>query len=229
MARVVKGAEARRAEILQVAQGLFMERGYAGTSIQEIIEAVGIAKGTFYHHFRSKSELLDALSKELTAHGMLLALPIVEDPSLPAVEKLNQLFFQIGAWKTTQRELLVQMLTAIRQPENVLLRQRMESESVSLFVPLVAQIIEQGVKEGVFSVFSVEQAAHILFAISLATSNALGDLVLAEEQGGALERAECMVRANHQAVARILGAEEGTVRLMDEAVVRPWFSSEPCG
>ena len=61
MARGVKEAERRRNEILDAAQHLFYSKGYDEPSIQEIIDAVGIAKGTFYHHFESKQELLDHL------------------------------------------------------------------------------------------------------------------------------------------------------------------------
>jgi AcrR family transcriptional regulator len=40
---------------------LFGERGYAGTTVDEIVERAGVAKGTVYYHFRSKSELVSAL------------------------------------------------------------------------------------------------------------------------------------------------------------------------
>lgn len=51
----------RRSEILDVAQRLFYLKGYDQTSVQDIITEIGIAKGTFYHYFNSKLELLDAI------------------------------------------------------------------------------------------------------------------------------------------------------------------------
>lgn len=59
--RVVKEAEARRNEILDAAEILFTGKGYAKTTIIDILEAVGIAKGTFYYHFKSKEEVMDAI------------------------------------------------------------------------------------------------------------------------------------------------------------------------
>ena len=62
MARTVKPPDVRRNEILDVAQRLFYTKGYRKTSVNDIIDEIDIAKGTFYHHFPSKQALLDALT-----------------------------------------------------------------------------------------------------------------------------------------------------------------------
>lgn len=49
---------ARRAEMVQVAARLFSERGYHGTSIQHLADALGLQKGSLYSHIGSKEELL---------------------------------------------------------------------------------------------------------------------------------------------------------------------------
>ena len=43
--------------ILDTAQGLVLDRGFAATSLDDIIRATGLTKGAFFHHFRSKSDL----------------------------------------------------------------------------------------------------------------------------------------------------------------------------
>jgi AcrR family transcriptional regulator len=61
--------EERRAQILTAARRVFAEKGYLGASIADIIDAAGIARGTFYLHFESKraifGEILDALLLQL--------------------------------------------------------------------------------------------------------------------------------------------------------------------
>ena len=52
-------------QILEVAYKLFLTKGYNQTSVQNIIDDVQIAKGTFYHYFNSKTELLDELTNNL--------------------------------------------------------------------------------------------------------------------------------------------------------------------
>ena len=52
--RVVKEAEERRNEILDAADMLFADKGFDNTSTNDILEKVGIARGTLYYHFKSK-------------------------------------------------------------------------------------------------------------------------------------------------------------------------------
>lgn len=56
-----KEAEERKKEILDVAEELFTAKGYDNTSTTDILDRVGIARGTLYYHFKSKEEILDVL------------------------------------------------------------------------------------------------------------------------------------------------------------------------
>lgn len=55
--------EARRQHVMQVAQRLFLKKGFVQTSIQDIITTANISKGTFYNYFTSKNECLIAILK----------------------------------------------------------------------------------------------------------------------------------------------------------------------
>jgi AcrR family transcriptional regulator len=62
VARTVgSAADQTRLRILQTASDLFVEHGYAGTSIRDISERLGMTKGSLYYHFSSKEDLLQAL------------------------------------------------------------------------------------------------------------------------------------------------------------------------
>jgi TetR/AcrR family transcriptional repressor of nem operon len=62
-----------RDHIVEAADRLFYERGYEHTSFADIANAVGISRGNFYYHFRSKDEILDAvIALRLTSTGALL-------------------------------------------------------------------------------------------------------------------------------------------------------------
>lgn len=53
-------------KILEVSQRLFVEKGYDNTTIQDIVnELGGLTKGAIYHHFKSKEEIMDALSEKM--------------------------------------------------------------------------------------------------------------------------------------------------------------------
>ena len=56
--------------ILDVASRLFLEKGYEHTSIQDIINNLGgLSKGAIYHHFKSKEEILIAVTDRMTAES----------------------------------------------------------------------------------------------------------------------------------------------------------------
>jgi AcrR family transcriptional regulator len=60
-------AEATRQLLVAVARDLFTERGYAGTSIEEIIRRAGVARGALYHHFPGKDALFRAVFEAVQA------------------------------------------------------------------------------------------------------------------------------------------------------------------
>ncbi len=59
-----------RGVLLDSALSLFSAKGYAQTSIQDIVEAVGLTKGAMYHHFRTKEEILRRLHDDMIDHGI---------------------------------------------------------------------------------------------------------------------------------------------------------------
>lgn len=66
-ARCVKPAEVRLNELMSAAEQLFLAKGVDSTTINEIVELAQVAKGTFYHYFASKNELLAAMGERYTA------------------------------------------------------------------------------------------------------------------------------------------------------------------
>ncbi|MBJ7311180.1 TetR/AcrR family transcriptional regulator [Rugamonas sp. CCM 8940] len=64
----------RRADLLRVAARLFRERGFDGTTIRDIADAVGMRSGSPFYHFKSKQEILAAVMEE----GLVAGLPTAE-------------------------------------------------------------------------------------------------------------------------------------------------------
>ncbi len=60
----------RRAELVRVAARLFREKGFDGTTVRDIADAVGMRSGSPFYHFRSKQEILLAVMEEGLAAGL---------------------------------------------------------------------------------------------------------------------------------------------------------------
>jgi len=77
----------RRSELTREAARLFAEKGYHGTSIGDLAEAMGVQKASLYHHIESKADLLWEVARD-GADAFHAALDEIDD-RLPAVEKLR--------------------------------------------------------------------------------------------------------------------------------------------
>ena len=85
---------AKRLRLIQVATQLFSERGYRKTSIDDIAERAGIAKGTVYLHFKTKLDILMS-AVALEKKKYLYRLEPIFDESLPARERLHHWLYSI--------------------------------------------------------------------------------------------------------------------------------------
>ena len=63
--RKAEQSEATRNALIEAARGLFSERGYAGVSTEEIVQAAGVTRGALYHHFRDKQDLFAEVVERL--------------------------------------------------------------------------------------------------------------------------------------------------------------------
>lgn len=226
MTRIVKAPDVRFNEILDAAQRLFYTQGYERTSIQQIIDEVGIAKGTFYHYYQSKIDLLDALFQRMFDGILQVLSPMVADEKVSSLEKFERFFAQVGAWKFENKAFITDLMETYYGDENALFREKLNKTSIRMTAPLFAQIIRQGIQEGVFTAEDPDVLAEIVIGIWQQLPDAFARLVLDgvmyEDTLAALQK---KVDAYQAATDRVLGAQPGTVQLFDMQAVRAWFQS----
>ena len=156
--RTVKTAEERKNEILDVAEELFAEKGYDNASTNDIIARIGIARGTLYHHFGSKEEILDAIVDRMTREGINQAKSIVNDKSLPSLKRLTGVLGSLQVKGSAGNEVMEQM----HKPQNALLHQKMQDRLISGVVPLITQLIVEGNESGIFETKYPGEAAEMI-------------------------------------------------------------------
>jgi AcrR family transcriptional regulator len=220
MTRVVKKHDERKGELLDTAQSLFYQKGYEGTSVAEVIEAVGIAKGTFYHYFNSKQQLLDQIIDRQVEIIDQVVDPIVNDPEMKAVDKFNKLYASVGQYKAANREVMVMLVKVLYADENLRLLDRMTKSRINTFAPQLAKVISQGVSEGVFNTSHIDYTATMILQIGTHLGEEFAR-ALAQERLSEADKEEVIERCNayEKAVARILGAEMGLIRMFDREVI----------
>lgn len=226
MARTVKEHGERRREIVTTAEHLFYEKGYTETSVRDIIDAVGIAKGTFYHYFDSKADLLDELIERILFQAVELLKPIVADESLDALTKFSHFFERVGNWKVDRKDFFLEMMHVLYRDENILLRTRMIRRSTAeITIPMLRRIIEQGVDEGVFRVSHPGESAEVVANMGVALSESLAYMLLeADEDGDLLPAMEQKTDAYERGIERVLGAPAGSLSIVPRGQLRKWLA-----
>lgn len=226
MARIVKEHEERRREIVDAAERLFYQKGYTQTSVRDIIDAVDIAKGTFYHYFDSKVDLLDELIERIMAQAVKLLEPIVADESLDALTKFSQFFGHVGNWKVARKDFVLDLMRVLYRDENVLLRTKMIRRSTDeVTIPMLSTIIQQGVDEGVFSVVHPRESAEVVARMGLSFSESFAYTLLeADEYGDLLPEMERRTDAYERGIERVLGAPAGSLSIVPRDQLREWLS-----
>jgi 2,3-dihydroxybenzoate-AMP ligase len=90
-------------EIHERAAGLFAQRGFAGTSLQDIADSVGITRQALYYYVRSKEEILGRLVSDLTERIVARMHEIRDDPTLGPVQKLRSIAHLLASDRAVNR------------------------------------------------------------------------------------------------------------------------------
>lgn len=146
--RIIKDADIRKNEILDVAESLFHSNGFDSTTISAIIEKAGIARGTVYYHFKSKEDVLNALIERHCERLLDEAKQIAKDSSIPVMERLIQTLMAMNSEKNGTPSVLTQQM---HRPQNALMHQKTHETMLEGIPPILMQIIEDGIKEGIFN------------------------------------------------------------------------------
>src|SRR5579863_3175608 len=199
MTRTVKQEEysAKRNEILDAAQGLVFTKGYERMSIQDILDALRISKGAFYHYFDSKAALLEASIERGQDDLDKVFHAIVDDPSLPALDKFQRFFAALDRMRTSQQAFLADLMRVWFADDNAIVREKTDEVIVRRRAPLLNAVVHQGIQEGVFTTPYPDQAGLVILSITRGTGNAVIKLMLAfEKEPDALHYIDDIVATN---------------------------------
>ncbi|MGE7696473.1 TetR/AcrR family transcriptional regulator [Lysinibacillus sp. NPDC094177] len=142
-----KDAMERRNEILDVADELFSQKGFDGTSTNDILEKVGIARGTLYYHFKSKEDIMDALIERYNAQILGTAKEIAANKSIPVNERIIRVVMALNISDGNSKEII----DHIHKPQNALMHQKIQKVIINGLPPILTEIIREGIEQGLFS------------------------------------------------------------------------------
>ena len=156
----MKKGEKRKQELLQIAYRLFLSQGYENTSVDEIIEAAGIAKGTFYYYFQSKEQMLEAvIGMMIEAEAEVARQVLASEMTVP-----QKIVGIVSSVRPTQEERPIE--DALNRPENVLLHDKLQRQLLEDILPLLSKAVEEGVRDGLFACDHIPERVRMLLLLS---------------------------------------------------------------
>ena len=156
----MKKGQQRKQELLRIAYQLFITKGYEATSIDEIIEQAGIAKGTYYYYFESKEQTLEEVIDMMLEEEAGRAKAIMStDLSIP-----DKIVGIISALRPQVNEMPIE--DALNRPENILMHDKVYKKLIGMVVPVLSEVVDQGVKEGIFACDHIPERVRMLLIIS---------------------------------------------------------------
>ncbi|GAB6613467.1 MULTISPECIES: TetR/AcrR family transcriptional regulator [Bacillus] len=208
--RIVKEYEERRKEILETAERLFITKGYTKTTVNDILKEIGIAKGTFYHYFKSKEEVMDEIIMRIIKEDVAKAKVIVSNPNIPVLEKLFRVLMEQSPKSGDVKD---KMIEQFHQPNNAEMHQKSIVQSIIHLSPVLAEILEQGIDEGVFSTPYPQETIELL----LSSAQVIFDEGLFKWKPEEMMR---RVKAYIKMMEVSVGAKEGSFDYMVEVLIK---------
>ena len=148
-------------KILEAALELFLEKGYEKTTVLDIVDHMGgLTRGAFYHHFKSKEEVLNALTEKLFhEHNPFEGL--AGKPGMTGLEKLKYAMTHQFHFEDPRYQPLVVALMAVAEKNPQFLMQVFIENRKSV-EKYVQPLIEEGIADGSIEEHNAKLLAELL-------------------------------------------------------------------
>lgn len=212
----MKKGELRKDAILKTAQQLFFEKGFAETSIQDILNALSISKGGFYHYFDSKNALLEEICRENSAREIDRIRMELFSGKFTPTQKLNLL---LGAMilfnrETPQYASLVLKVSYI--DGDVHFRDQLRTFMLEKLRPMVDEVLREGVADGSFFTRNPGQLGRLLLMLSCDVNDEICRILAAQP-----DNPDCVIGvmdlmdAYRESINLLCGAKFGSISLFE--------------
>lgn len=202
MTRKTMDPDARREEFLDAARVLFDEKGFESTSVDDIVQKIGVAKGLFYYYFKSKDAILSALIDRLLTEMERAVKEVGAKEGLSAMERIEALFDTGEGLRARSKT----MVSFFHSPQNRYLHLDIERQGLEYITPVMESIIRQGVEEGIFHTDHPRETAIAFLAATSALGHRNLHTMTEDEIAG-------LVAVIQDITERLFGAESGTFDL----------------
>ncbi|WP_418223726.1 TetR/AcrR family transcriptional regulator [Clostridium isatidis] len=158
--RTVKKPEDRRKEIIDTAMALFIKKGYEKTTVEDITNAMEIAKGSFYYYFKTKQEVFEACISSLASDVIDSYRNILDNNEKPAIMRLID-YIEYN-FELSERSKEKGTFDFVHSPTAELLHSKMLEQGKEKLMETFTQLIKSGVDDSNFQIMDPQFTAAAL-------------------------------------------------------------------
>jgi len=135
---MLKG-DLRKQAILDTAETLFFEKGYVKATIQDFLDALDCSKGSFYHHYESKLQVLSELCRQKGAKAFAR---YQEKTFQQPLEQLNGLIYCAMPFRDGEEQTIALLLPLVGMTDGKMVMDAMLDGQKELFFPELVRVLE---------------------------------------------------------------------------------------
>ena len=212
----MKKGELRKESIMRTAEKLFFEKGYAQTSIQDILDALSISKGGFYHYFESKNALLEEICRERSAREIERIRMGLFSAKLNPIQKLNLLLETLNIFNQGDSRFAALFLKVSYVDGDVHFREQIRVFMMDSLRPMVDEVLREGMADDSFFIRNPGQAGRLLMMLGYDVNDEVCRILSRNA-----DNPDCVIAiidlldAYRESIEALCGASHGSIFLFD--------------
>lgn len=203
--------------IIRTAYKLFAEKGYEKTTVSEIIETVGSSKGGFYHHFKSKDEVLEAITMNYIKDLVRYYEKMQEKNEESTIDSLNNVFITINKCKASKIEEWPEIDKIYSFNGNNTILRKLAEEFEIVTTKLYKKLILQGNKQGLFNVKYPEYLAGLWTRELIRIYGIIPQVIMSKNAQNYIELEE-LLEFSEELINGALGFDTSEIKIKEEAL-----------
>lgn len=212
----MKKGDLKRSSILKAAEMLFFEKGYEQTSVQDILDALSLSKGGFYHYFPSKEAILGEICENRVIERFNRLGMELSSARISPMDRLNLLLRLVNLFDRDEPRFAALMLKICYLDGDVRIRDRLHDLVIERLRPYVDDTIQAGIETGDFYVRHPGWIGQIVLSMaSDADDSACRILTLNADNPECIIDIAELLSACRDAIETLLSAPFGSIMLFD--------------
>jgi AcrR family transcriptional regulator len=201
-------------DILHSAEILFAQQGYENTTINQIATHCGVTKGAFYHHFKSKDDVLERMCHDHYDALISAVLPIVDDKTKPAFTRIKEVIAASRNLALNRSGFVSEFLKVRKEEGNLILKERLQKYDRKMYIRIVGPLLAEAQEEGACSFqSSPEILAVFIHQLDRTVTEEIQHIMLEEAASSREEKIRAVLEGFAYTLKQLLNISEETVKI----------------